>query len=391
MSDAQNLGLIALLRAGLTGESQVLPTDFDPEPFYGQARRHQIQPICYMGGIHCGLDKGLPVMQTLFRDYCAALHYSERQRIALDELLSAFKQVGVDHMPLKGCGLKDLYPSPEMRTMGDVDILIRTEQYEEKIVPVMERLGFERGVESDHELIWRKDALLVELHKRLIPSYNKDYFAYYGDGWQLATVCDGTRFAMSREDEFVYLFTHFAKHYRDGGIGCRHLADLWLFKRAYAPNEEEVRTKLERLGLLKFYHNIVRVLAVWFELGKGDERTEHITDFVCSSGSWGTHGAHVVAAVVREKQNDETAAQARRKRAIRLLFPSLADMKQKYPVLKRLPILLPGCWVLRGLTAICSGNKVARKGKEYRYATEQRVSEYEQALHYVGLDFNFEE
>ena len=37
--------------------------------------------------------------------------------------------------------MKALYPAPELRVMGDADVLIRLEQYE-KIVPLMEKMGF---------------------------------------------------------------------------------------------------------------------------------------------------------------------------------------------------------------------------------------------------------
>ena len=58
-----------------------------------------------------------------------------------------------------------------MRTMGDADILIKTEQYE-RIVPIMNRLGYLPGVESNHEYVWdKKNMLHVELHKMLIQSY----------------------------------------------------------------------------------------------------------------------------------------------------------------------------------------------------------------------------
>ena len=32
---------------------------------------------------------------------------------------------GIDYLPLKGYNLKKLYPKPELRTMGDADVLIR--------------------------------------------------------------------------------------------------------------------------------------------------------------------------------------------------------------------------------------------------------------------------
>ena len=129
-------------------------------------------------------------------------------------------------MLLKGTLLKEMYPKKELRAMGDADILIKTEQYD-KIKPIMQGLGFEERTESDHELIWRKPQLLLELHKKLIPSYNKDYYAYFGDGWQLGKPNSNFphRFEMSDEDQMIYLFTHFAKHYRDAGIGIRPLPE----------------------------------------------------------------------------------------------------------------------------------------------------------------------
>ena len=71
----------------------------------------------------------------------------------------------------------------------------------------MESLGFAEKLESDHELIWQKPSAYIELHKRLIPSYNQDYYAYYGEGWNLAKKCDGTRYSMTDEDQMIYLFT----------------------------------------------------------------------------------------------------------------------------------------------------------------------------------------
>ena len=56
-----------------------------------------------------------------------------------------------------------------------MDILIRPEQYD-RIVPILEQLNFREKNETDHELVWIHDDLYLELHKRLIPSYNKDFY-----------------------------------------------------------------------------------------------------------------------------------------------------------------------------------------------------------------------
>ena len=141
-------------------------------------------------------------MKMLFQHYCRSLQHSEGQMKAVEQLCEAFDAEGIAYMPLKGCLMKRLYPSPELRPMGDADILIRPEQYE-RIRLVVEKLGYDEQVESDHELIWHRKDLNLELHKRLIPSYNRDYYRYFGDGWNLAKVERGTRYMMTCEDEYI--------------------------------------------------------------------------------------------------------------------------------------------------------------------------------------------
>ena len=389
--DVMTQGIITLLRSGLTGEKLALPEGFDPEQAYSQLRRHQIQPVCYLGGLACGLAKDSPVMQRLFRDYCAALLYSENQAAQLEELFAAMDAEGVDYMPLKGCELKKLYPRPEMRTMGDVDILIRMEQYEH-IVPLMERLGYRPGKESDHELVWQKDRLMVELHKRLFPSHNKDLHGHFGDGWARARVVAGTRYAMSPEDTFAYLISHFAKHYRDGGIGCRHVADLWLYRRANPQMDPKyLHDQLRAMHLERFYDGLCTMLSFWFEGGPGDDRARLMTQVIFESGSWGERSSHILAAALRNKKGGHSVLGAKIKRLWKLTFLPLWLMKQKYPVLVKLPVLLPVFWVVRAVQILFTKGKLTQHSREFAYMSQQRVDEYEQALRYVGLDFNFEE
>ena len=47
----------------------------------------------------------------------------------------------------------------------------------EKAFAVMDKLGFKMDKESPHEYIYIKDRVCVELHKCLVPPYNKDLYA----------------------------------------------------------------------------------------------------------------------------------------------------------------------------------------------------------------------
>ena len=390
--DALQKGVLTLVRSGLSGQAMALPDGFDLEQAYPELMRHQVMALGYLGAVHCGLDKKQPIMQELFRNYAQCLQRSESQMAALERVYQAFDKAGVDYMPVKGCNVKALYPSPELRTMGDADILIRVEQYD-TIKPIMLELGFSESVESDHELNWTCGPLLVELHKRLIPSYNKDYHRYYGDGWRLATICEGTHYYMSNEDEFIYLFTHFAKHYRGGGIGIRHLIDLQLYLDSHPELDVEyVRRELGQLQLCVFFENIKKVLGVCFEDMAEDAVTEFMIGHIFASGAYGTNAMRKIADVVRDAQQKKSVSSARKSRLIRAVFLPYDAMKDKYPVLKRVPVLLPVYWVVRGFGIVFSGKgKVRKFAKEFNDASVEQAQLYQQALDYVGLDFDFKE
>ncbi len=390
--NAQQQALLTIVRSGLTGESLTLPEGVEPKQLYQQLSRHQMLAVGYAGASNCGVDKQSPLAGHLFQSYCKCLRHSEQQNKLIETVCAAFDQAGLDYMPLKGYNLKKLYPAPELRIMGDADILIRLEQYD-RIRTIMQELGFAETVESDHELIWKQGPLILELHKRLIPSYNKDYHGYFGDGWQLATQRQGTRYAMKREDEQIYLFTHFAKHYRDGGIGLRHLADLRVFRQAFPELDMDyVRRELKKLRLLEFYENVMKAVGAWFGEGQWDEVSRAIIDHVCASGAYGNKDEHDMFAVIREAGEDKTLSQARFARLSRIVFQPLAEMKKKYPVLEKLPVLLPLFWVIRIFTvALFRRNRLKKATQEFRATNTQAVSEYQKKLEFVGLKFEFEE
>lgn len=392
LMDVQQQGLLTLVRSGLTGERLPLPEGFDLEQAYPELVRHQVLAPGYLGAVNCGVPRRHPVVGQLFQNYCQCLEYSEKQQKLIETVCTAFDRAEVDYMPLKGCNLKGLYPAPELRTMGDADILIRVEQYD-TIRPIMQELGFSAVVESDHELTWTQSGLMLELHKRLIPSYNRDYYRYFGDGWRLATRRQGTRYAMKREDELIYLFTHFAKHYRDGGIGLRHLADLWVFLGAYPELDMNyTRRELKKLRLLEFYENVMRVVAAWFDGADRDEKTSVIICRICGSGAYGTKTAHDVSAVIREAGATKTVTRAWFARAGRLVFLPYGEMKKKHPVLGTLPILLPVFWVARIFKVLLfRRDQLKKTAHQFRTANTRAAGRYQQELDFVGLNFDFEE
>lgn len=390
----QQKGVITLIKSALDKGPYALPDGFSIGLAAKEALRHKIIGLVYYGAVYCGIDKKSEHMQGLFRYLIPTMNVTEKQYFTIDKVCAAFEEHGIDYMPVKGTVLQPYFPSRELRTMGDADILIRMEQYE-KIKPIMEQLGFVFAYESDHELVWKNKNLFLELHKRLIPSYNRDYAAYYGDGWRLGRpekegAC---RYVMSNEDNMIYLLTHFAKHYRDGGVGIRHMLDLYVFSKAHPDMDKAYMDReLKKLRLLEFYNNICDTLQVWFNDAPETEITDLITDVIFRSGEFGLSEDRIAAGGLREMSDGKSAQKMRNKRVRSALFLPYDAMCEHFPVLKKWKILLPVMWIVRVFNVLLfKREQLKKEQKNLKLLSNERLSSYDRSLKAVGLSFEFKE
>ena len=389
MTDIQ-IGVLALVKSALIGEKIALPDSFDFQKAIKIAKKHGITTIIYYGALNCEIAKDTSEMQELFMMTCKNIAVSEQQSFNIQAILERFDAEKIEYMPLKCALLKKMYPKTEMRIMGDTDILIKTEQYD-IIKPIMEELGYTEKIESDHELTWFKGGMCVDLHKRLIPSYNKDYYAYFGDGWRLGKLKDDTRYSMTDEDQMIYLFTHFAKHYRDAGIGIRHIVDLWVYRNNKPGLDEEyIKSELEKLQLYDFYSNVIDTLDVWFGEKETTKITDFITEIIFNSGVYGENEAHILSDALKVSKTYGSANKVKIKKFKELLFPQYGIMCKKYLILKKVPFLLPVLWILRIVFALFfKQNIIKYNDNKLNKVTDTNILTYQKSLNFVGLDFNF--
>lgn len=382
---------ITLINSALTGEKGVLSSSFDYEKTFSLAKKHVITSLIYFGALNCGIKENSPFVQMLFFDTCRYTAIDERQKQEIQKLTEWFNDEKIEYMLLKGTLLKPMYPNPVMRVMGDADVLIKTEQYE-KIAPIMKEFGYELYKESDHEFVWKKPPVTIELHKRLISTRNKDFYSYFGDGWKLAKLKDNTSYSMTDEDLMIYLFTHFAKHYRAGGIGIRHIIDIWVYiKNKPDLDQEYVKSQLKLLGLDKFYENTLKTLAVWFEGAQETDVTEFITQFIFDSGVYGNRHTSILSSALKGNKREESVAKFKIKKFFKAIFVPYSQMHLYYRFLEKAPFLLPFMWVYHLLKRLFKKDKLKNFSDEMKLADEKNVDKYQKELNFVGLDFNFKE
>lgn len=386
--NSQLLGITTLLRSALKDETHALPADFDLSSALPLITEHHLTGLVIRGAARCGVSRSDPSIRQLTALFCKNLTASRLQMQQLDIIFSLFQEHGIEYMPVKGASLKKLYPQSELRVMGDADVLIRQEQYP-AIQELLSSLGLQEEAENDHEHVWHGGELKLELHKRLIPSHDKDYFAYYGDGWQFAKrVGQSSEFCLSPEDHFIFLLVHFAKHYRNASINAKNVCDFWVCRAAYPEMDEAyISAELKKLKLFDFYRNMLNLLSVWFEGAQSTAITDLITDTVFQGGLY----SQLTVPILKAAKAKKSISGSRVRMLRRKLFPSAHDLASHYPVLKKCPVLLPVFWVAQWFELLFFRHDRIKRGFDLMKLNEDRLSDYEKQLRDVGLGFNFSE
>lgn len=375
----------SVIKAALSDENIALNNDIDYEKLFLLSKQHKVVPlICH--GLY--KVKGSFPELDIFRKYTFFMLGRDQNLVScIKKIENIFADNGIDYMLLKGASVKRLYPTSECRLMGDADILIKEGQYS-KIKELLPTLGLVEKIESDHELIWAsKGGIIIELHKRLIPSYNDDYYAYYRNPWKKAVFNSNHSFSMTKEDEYIYLFTHLTKHYRDGSAMLRPMVDIWLFKARHTLlNMEYIDKELEKLELGTFHKNIWATLDVWFDDKDETELTAFITEEIFDVDRKARLDA---ANAARVSARSDSVASAKKKTLLNLIFLPLSIMKTKYPVLEKAPFLLPIMWVVRWIDAIFHKKKtITHETNRLNKMDDETVDAYNSDLNKVGLKYN---
>ena len=380
--------LFSIIKTALIDSREPLTGQLDCSELLDISKKHQIVPLVFQG-----LYKLLGDFEQkdVFRQYVIRLMYVDHnQQSWLNKIQNIFADNHIDYMLLKGSSIKKIYPSSELRMMSDMDILIREEQYP-LISELLCNAGLQEVRETDHELIWKsKSGITIELHKKMIPSYNDDYYAYYCNSWEKATIQRGNCYAMSAEDEYIYLLTHLTKHYRDGGIGLRQMIDMWYYRLCHPEIDMGyVESELNKLELAAFHKNIWETLQIWFEGKETTALADHITERIIESGSYGIKERCDAANATRLSAKASSVSSAKAKHITELVFMPYASMKKKYPFLRYVPFLLPVMWVVRWCDALIKKqSNISRQVDRLNKIDQETVDAYTQELEMVGLKFD---
>lgn len=316
-----------------------LPTDVNFSMLAKLAYRNAVQSILYLA--LRGQRENVPteIFTRLEKSYQAGLLREAAQQTQLHALRTAFGEAKIDFMLLKGSHLKSLYPSPEMRFMVDMDILVH-EQDAERAQKIILSRGFHTEFDNGKDLVLiKKPFLTIELHRSL---FQPDYalYPYFTAVWDRVEQASEREFKMPPNDLYVYTLAHLAEHYTAAGSCFRPVMDLFLMEQRWGGRLDffYIEAQFQSLGIAEFAENIRALGKAMFLGGEKSDTLRMMENYVVLGPPVQNAAAAAEAAHTKESKG---------KRMYKAAFPPYRHMALRYPTLKKLPFLLPVFWLWR--------------------------------------------
>lgn len=297
MSETSVNEITTLLSASLFGTEVRLDTG-DFGAVFEQMKQQAVAVL------PAGLLGALPLSEELRAEwkkhiYRQIFHFQTLTRTE-QELLSKLDEAGVCALVLKGTSAARYYPTPQYRTMGDIDLLVKPKDHAQACQLMLDLCAFETTNEGDakkgRHRTFDKGGIRVEVHR------------YYAQGCTPAgnAALDRYLFADMVPRRYtptelvngLVLIEHIAQHL-ETGIGLRQMVDWMMYVNAVLNDEmwnKSFRAAAQEVGMEKLAVTVTRMCQLYLGLTEDnitwckcadEEAARNLMAYVLNSGNFG--------------------------------------------------------------------------------------------------------
>lgn len=260
---------LALVRAGLWTDAESTDLSFqgftesvDWEKVYQLAEEQSVIGLVLAGIEHADVKPP----QELLLQWIGEVQILEQQNKAMnafiESLIEKLRKNDIYTLLVKGQGIAQCYEKPMWRSCGDIDLFLSDSNYE-RAKSYLTPLAFSVETEYDYKKHQGMtiDQWVVELHGNMrcglsvrmdktIDDIQNDVF--YGGNVRSWMNGHTQVFLPGVDSDVLFVFTHFVKHFYNGGLGIRQICDwcrlLWTYKDSLKLGLLESR--LREMGLM---------------------------------------------------------------------------------------------------------------------------------------------
>lgn len=243
--------LFLVIRSGM--DLSFIPLDLTPSDCKTLIRIGTCQSILPI--IHRGLKNTCAPSEVLKE--CDKARFKDTkqyiiQNDALNRLSATLNDAHIPYIPLKGSVLRNRYPSLELRTSCDIDVLMKEGDLEEAVAVIEFATDFKTHKHNYHDISMVSPTVHLELHFSIL-EHMENIDKLLSQVWKYAEQESGYRYKLTPEFQIFHIIAHMSYHMVHGGVGIRPFLDLWLLRNKTEYNEGTLQQMCSDCGILTFY------------------------------------------------------------------------------------------------------------------------------------------
>ncbi len=346
--------IIELSKASLFNTEPLLPPkDIDWQFIWDKSQEQNITALIAVSVLKLPKDKHPNNANAWRSAIIQTMSFMSQKNAEFERIITCFKENNITPLCLKGIVIKDLYPIPELRTMGDFDILVEKSQ-RKSAEAVFESRGYSL----------KRDTLFTEVdyksvHGELFTSLESE-FKHNPEHWNSVlkqnVYKQNNRLLLTPSYELAFSIVHAAKHLTETGCGIRNLFDVVILLKSHSQKIDLniVKEVCQSQGHEKIMYYMLTAAEHWYgaainaNIKRTDLKlTEKFIEYLLCYGVFG-HSAegNVLSIQVTKREGNDVSAFRR------IFFPPRKMIWQKYQYLKKSPLLLPVAWIHRFINAV---------------------------------------
>jgi hypothetical protein len=229
--------ILASINEGYTNYAVDKSTNL--ELLYEEAMAHQVHTLIYPVLLKYSKETNLykSFVENKKMEFLKDIAIQEAHAEQMNRVLGEFHTRNIPVIILKGLVLRDYYPDPSLRLMGDGDILVKKQDVEASKI-LLQSLGYKSGKSTLRHIEFHYNGYPeIELHTILsdseIDTVGETFTDTVWDNAILTTYLNTSTLKLSIYDQLIHLLLHASQHMSAGGFGLRQLCDIVLFLQVH--------------------------------------------------------------------------------------------------------------------------------------------------------------
>lgn len=330
-----------------------------------EAKEHGVHPMIINILKKLNLVIGNEILHNEWsKIFMLTLLYQKSMLSHMDEVLNEFEKNNIQVMILKGLYLKTLYPYPDLRIMGDIDLFVQESDLESacKLISEMGYQWEKNSHSTMHFVFTHSKYIAIELHYSIVGrTLNQSVKAFNRTIWAEHTfkpINNSICIIPSDVNHAVYCCLHMLNHLNTAGFGLRQLCDLvvlFTFSTAFA--WDEFFYKAKTLKIFNFVKSLLFICYTYLRLEIPEkyldvihtaekEKAEQLLDQILQSGIFGgKNKEHLISSALAKYRLDLKTN--KHHSSLYYFFPKQEHLSHEYGYAKKHLFLLPVAWLHR--------------------------------------------